>query len=162
MRRNQGGSGTGFSLTTPSQLLLIYTGKKEVVKIIVEDSQNLGSSTPKFASWPSCGIRYCLIPSEAPGSVAALANKNTSSTNGNMAVRCATFKKTTVVISYQLNPDEPCFPWDDLAHGADTLPDTEEAEEPAEQETQSQLWSDAAQLLHTSRLSQEPPSEETE
>lgn len=139
-----------------------FTLKKGVVKIIVEDSQNLGSSTSVFASRPSCGIRYCLIPSEAPGSVAALANKNTSSTNGNMAVRYATFKKMTVIISYQLIPAELCFQWDDLAHGSDTFPDTEEAEEPAEQKTQSQLWSDAAQLLHTSRHSQEPPSEETE
>lgn len=70
-----------------------------------QNSQNLGSITSKFASRPSCGIRYCLIPSEAPGSVAALVNKNTSSTNGNMAVRYATFKKTTVIIinSLQLN-----------------------------------------------------------
>lgn len=134
----------------------------EVGKIIVEDSQNLGSSTSKFASRPSCGIRYCLIPSEAPGSVAALANKNTSSTNGNMAVRYATFKKMTVITSYQLIPAEPCCPWDHLAHGSDTFPDTEEAEEPAEQKTQSQVGPDAAQLLHASRPPQEPPSEETD
>lgn len=48
----------------------------------------------------------------------------------------------------------------DLSRGSDTFPDTEVAEHPAGQKTQSQLPPHTAQLLNASRHGQHPPSEE--
>ena len=45
----------------------------------------------------------------------------------------------------------------DLPRGSDAFPDTEVAAHPAEEETQSQLPPDAAQLLDPSRHAQHPP-----
>ncbi len=47
----------------------------------------------------------------------------------------------------------------DLSRRSDTFPDTEVAEHPADQKTQSQLPSHTAQLLNASRHGQHPPSE---